>query len=47
MHLFLGTTKEFHSIGPNQFIVIGVFYPPKRIQLDLLDFPSDADQGSA
>lgn len=47
MHLFLGTTKEFHSIGPNPFIVIGVFYPPKRIQMDLLDLPSDADQDSA
>lgn len=46
MHLFLGTTKEFHSIGPNPFIVIGVFYPPKRIQLDLLDFPSEEALGS-
>jgi hypothetical protein len=27
-HFFLGTTKQFHNVAPNPFIVIGVFYPP-------------------
>ena len=29
LHFFLGTTKQFHNIAPNPFIIIGVFYPPK------------------
>ena len=40
LHLFLGTTKQFHNIAPNQFIVIGVFYPPmpaKEQQMNLLE----------
>jgi len=28
LHFFLGTTKQFHNIAPNPFIIIGVFYPP-------------------
>ena len=28
-HLFLGTTKQYHGVAPNPFIVIGVFYPPE------------------
>ncbi len=28
LHFFLGTTKKFHKVAPNPFIVIGVFYPP-------------------
>jgi len=27
--LFLGTTRQFHSIAPNPFLIIGIFYPPK------------------
>lgn len=27
LHFFLGTTKEFHFIAPNPFIIIGAFYP--------------------
>lgn len=27
VYLFLGTTKEFHFVSPNPFIIIGVFYP--------------------
>ena len=30
--LFLGTTKQFHNIAPNPFIIIGVFYPPIKEQ---------------
>lgn len=33
--LFLGTTKQFHNVAPNPFIIIGVFYPPKTDQLSL------------
>lgn len=36
IYLFLGTTKQFHNVAPNPFIVIGVFYPPKTQQLSLL-----------
>ena len=28
LSLFLGTTRQFHEIAPNPFIIIGVFYPP-------------------
>ena len=28
LHFFLGTTKQFHHVAPNPFIIIGVFYPP-------------------
>ena len=31
--LFLGTTKRYHSIAPNPFVIIGVFYPPIEKQL--------------
>jgi hypothetical protein len=30
IYFFLGTTKRFHNIAPNPFVIIGVFYPPKR-----------------
>jgi len=29
LHLFLGTTKSYHYVSPNPFIIIGVFYPKK------------------
>lgn len=33
IYLFLGTTAEWHRRrSPNPFVIIGVFYPPKRIQ---------------
>lgn len=35
IYFFLGTTKQFHNIGSNPFMIIGVFYPPKTAQ-DLL-----------
>lgn len=28
LHFFLGTTKRFHNVSPNPFIIIGTFYPP-------------------
>ncbi len=35
VYFFLGTTKKFHNIAPNPFIIIGTFYPPKNPQLIL------------
>lgn len=35
LHLFLGTTYEWHKRAPNPWVIIGVFYPPKRPQLEL------------
>ena len=29
LYFLLGTTKKFHNVGPNPFIIIGLFYPPK------------------
>jgi len=38
LYFFLGTTKRFHNIAPNPFIIIGAFYPPKfSEQLSLWD----------
>lgn len=28
LHLFLGTTRQFHGWASNPFVIIGVFYPP-------------------
>ncbi len=28
LYFFMGTTKKFHNVAPNPFIIIGVFYPP-------------------
>ena len=28
LYLFVGTTKQYHNIAPNPFVIIGVFYPP-------------------
>ncbi|MEL7608819.1 MAG: hypothetical protein AAGU74_04890 [Bacillota bacterium] len=28
LYYFLGTTKQFHYVAPNPFIIVGVFYPP-------------------
>jgi hypothetical protein len=38
IYFFLGTTKEFHKVAPNPFIVIGVFYPPIQSPNEQLDF---------
>jgi hypothetical protein len=35
LHFFLGTTRNFHLIAPNPFIIIGTFHPKKESQLSL------------
>ncbi|MCX6308751.1 MAG: hypothetical protein NTY32_07980 [Bacteroidia bacterium] len=37
LHFFMGTTKVFHNVSPNPFIIIGTFYPPQinEAQLNL------------
>ena len=29
-YFFLGTTKRFHNVAPNPFIIIGTFWPAKE-----------------
>lgn len=33
LHLFLGTSQQFHMVGPNPFMVIGTFHP-KHLQIN-------------
>jgi hypothetical protein len=35
LYFFLGTTREFHLIAPNPFVIIGTFHPKKIIQTSL------------
>ena len=35
LYLFVGTTKQYHNIAPNPFVIIGVFYPSKTDQYSL------------
>jgi len=35
LHFFLGTTKQFHSMAPNPFMIVGTFHPPKSLQGEL------------
>lgn len=35
VHLFLGTTRRWHGIGKNPFVIIGVFWPPHQNQPEL------------
>jgi hypothetical protein len=35
LHLFLGTTREFHGRAPNPFLIIGTFHPPIDAQSTL------------
>ncbi len=35
LHFFLGTTQQFHFIGPNPWVIIGVFPIPRERQLGL------------
>ena len=35
IHLFLGTTRQFHGWAKNPFVIIGVFYPPILNQASL------------
>lgn len=44
LHFFLGTTKRFHNVAPNPFIIIGAFYPPMSSleqQINLFDNSSE------
>lgn len=36
LHLFLGTTYEWHSRAPNPWVIVGVFHPPVQAQMELL-----------
>lgn len=35
LYFFLGTTKDWHFIAPNPFVIIGTFTPPKDKQMYL------------
>lgn len=35
LYFFLGTTREFHLIAPNPFVIIGTFHPKKIVQTSL------------
>jgi len=28
LYFFMGTTKQFHNVAPDPFIIVGAFYPP-------------------
>ena len=32
LYLYLGTTRQFHFVAPNPFIIIGTFHPKKETQ---------------
>ena len=36
LYFFLGTTRKFHKMGKNPFIIIGLFYPPVDNEPSLL-----------
>lgn len=38
LYFFLGTTQKYHNVGPNPFIIIGTFYPPKEDKSQLTLF---------
>lgn len=38
LYFFLGTTKQFHNVAPNPYIIIGTFYPPKVDQIQMTLF---------
>jgi hypothetical protein len=35
LHFFLGTTRKFHSVGLNPFIIVGTFHPKHKVQQEL------------
>ena len=43
LYLFLGTTYEWHSRAPNPFVIVGVFYPPKKPHGEQLSLPLDLE----
>jgi len=45
LYFFLGTTKQYHKIAPNPFIIVGVYYPPMsspNLQMNLFDITNGA-----
>lgn len=32
LHIFLGTTRQWHGRAPNPYVIVGVFYPPPIVQ---------------
>jgi hypothetical protein len=36
LFFYLGTTKEFHYVAPNPFIIVGTFHPKPESQISLL-----------
>lgn len=32
LYFFLGTTRQFHFMAPNPFLIIGTFHPKPEIQ---------------
>ncbi len=36
IRFFMGTTQAHHWVSPNPFLIIGVFYPPRGTQMQLL-----------
>ena len=41
LHLFVGTTKQYHNVAPNPFVIIGVFYPPTKKDIGQRDLFSE------
>ncbi|MCF4097828.1 hypothetical protein [Maritalea mediterranea] len=35
LHFFLGTTKRWHGLSPNPFLIVGTFHPPHSPQLEM------------
>ena len=36
LHFFVGTTLRFHSVGPNPWVIVGVFPAPHTKQMELV-----------
>lgn len=37
LYFFVSTTKQYHNVAPNPFVIAGVFYPPKTSQILLFE----------
>lgn len=35
LHFYLGSTRQWHGVAPNPFVIIGTFTPPKTTQMSL------------
>jgi hypothetical protein len=35
LYFFLGTLRQYHGWARNPFVIVGVFYPPLKLQTDL------------